>query len=508
MKSLTRMFAFFRKEIFEIIRQPRLLVSLVLGPFIILLLFGVGYRTQQQPFRTLFVAKAGSEIEKRILDYAPQFQNAFSFMGVTEDQTSAMERLRRNEVDLVVAAPADIYADVSQNRASFFTLYHNEIDPMRSGYVGFVGQLYIDEINRTILRAAAAEGQDNAADLQTVVQQAQTAAANTKTALDAGDVARARTEASAVNSALNRTETSMDATTRYLDNISAQLDSAKASGSKNAGEVKSLLADLRADTQTVSQAKDGQSDLGAERAAADRIQQRLASLQNKLTEFRALSPDVLVRPLQVKAESIAAVKPDITSFFAPAVIVLLLQHLMVTFAALTLVREQQFGSIELFRAAPLTAFETLVGKYLSYMFFGGVLSAILTALMIFVLRVPMIGSWLEYALAIAALLFTSLGIGFLISVTSQTDSQAVQLSMLALLASVFFAGAFLSLQSLIEPMRFVSWSLPATYAIQLLQTIMLRGFAAQPLLLGGLFGIGLLLFFVSLMLLSRKMRTE
>jgi hypothetical protein len=65
--------------------------------------------------------------------------------------------------------------------------------------------------------------------------------------------------------------------------------------------------------------------------------------------------------------------------------------------------------------APLSAIETLLGKYLSYLIFGGVMAAILSALVIYGLRVPMLGLPQHYALAVAALLFTSRGYGFAIS---------------------------------------------------------------------------------------------
>jgi membrane glycosyltransferase len=52
---------------------------------------------------------------------------------------------------------------------------------------------------------------------------------------------------------------------------------------------------------------------------------------------------------------------------------------------------------------------------------------------------PMLGTWWHFTLVIAAVLFTSLGICFVISIVSQTDSQAMQYSMIILLASVFSA---------------------------------------------------------------------
>ena len=53
----------------------------------------------------------------------------------------------------------------------------------------------------------------------------------------------------------------------------------------------------------------------------------------------------------------------------------------------------------------------------------------------------MLGQWQDYAFAVFILLFTSLGVGF-DSLISETDTQAVQYSMLLLLASIFLVDFF------------------------------------------------------------------
>ena len=84
--------------------------------------------------------------------------------------------------------------------------------------------------------------------------------------------------------------------------------------------------------------------------------------------------------------------------------------------------------------------------------------------MVLVLRVPMLGSWKNYALVLLALMFASLGIGFVISLLSETTSQAVQYSMLVLLFSIFFSGFFLDLRLMWDQIRFLAYAIPATYA--------------------------------------------
>jgi ABC-2 type transport system permease protein len=154
--------------------------------------------------------------------------------------------------------------------------------------------------------------------------------------------------------------------------------------------------------------------------------------------------------------------------------------------------------------SPLSAFETLAGKYLGYMIFGGVLAAILTALIVYGLGVPMLGDWRIFAGIIAGLLFSSLGFGFVLSLLAQTESQAVQYSMIFLLTSIFFSGFFLRLDSLWEPIRVVSYMLPVTYAMPLLQNIMLRGSVGNALPLIGLSLLGIAAMVVAWALLRRR----
>jgi ABC-2 type transport system permease protein len=175
---------------------------------------------------------------------------------------------------------------------------------------------------------------------------------------------------------------------------------------------------------------------------------------------------------------------------------------------LSVVRDRRSGAMELFRVSPLAAAEMLVGKYLSYFLFAGVLAAILTAILVYLLKVPMLDFWQNYALAVAVLIFTSLGAGFVISLMSNTTTQAVQYSMLLLLTSVFFTGFFLRLESLLAPVRLISWLLPATYGIQLLQNIMLRGRGVDVGMISALAAIGVFLMIVAWTQLRKVMAYE
>jgi ABC-2 type transport system permease protein len=198
-------------------------------------------------------------------------------------------------------------------------------------------------------------------------------------------------------------------------------------------------------------------------------------------------------------------QPSVVAFFAPAVLALVLQHMAVTLTALSLVRERLSGAMDIFRVAPLRSSELLMGKYLAYAFFNLSVAALICFLLIGVLRVPLLSTPGDVALVIVLLSFASLGLGLLISTVVDSERQAVQLSMLVLLASVFFSGFVLPLDQFITPLRIAAYALPVTHGIQLLQDFMLRGSTNHQWELLALAGIGVVLFVLTSLTLRRGM---
>lgn len=430
-KFLIRTSSFVSKEFTEILRQPRLILTLVFGPFLIMFLFGLGYPEQNRTLRTTFVAEDPGSLEGGMQLFTGPESPAIASQEVENDRELALAKLALNQTDIVIVIPPNPMETIESNQQAVFTIYHNEVDPFQIAYINSVARIYVDDVNRRLLQEVTEQGQANAGDLQTNLESAIVKTQALKQAIPPGD------------------------------------------------------------TSTAAQVTDLENDL--------------TTANEQLTTFRSLGSSVLVNPFNAETTPLSDIIFTPTEFFAPAVIVLLLQHLSITFASLSIVRERRSGIVELFRVAPISAFETLIGKFLSYLAFEILLAGVITFLAVSLLKVPMAGSWTNYALAVFVVLFTSLGVGFLISLISQTDTQAVQYSMLLLLASIFFSGFFLDLRLMWEPMKVLAWSLPATYGIRMLQDIMLRGASAPALLLYGLALIGITLFFLDWFILRRRM---
>jgi ABC-2 type transport system permease protein len=220
-----------------------------------------------------------------------------------------------------------------------------------------------------------------------------------------------------------------------------------------------------------------------------------------------ISPEVVAAPTRAEPRNLAPLAPNVIAYFAPAVLALVLQHMGVTLTALSLVRERLSGAMDIFRVAPVRALEILVGKYLAYAFFNLSIAAGLSFLLIGVMHVPLLSPPANVAWVVGLLSFAAVGLGLLISTIVDSERQAVQLSMLVLLASVFFSGFVLPLDQFIAPMRIAAYGLPVTHGIQLLQDFMLRGTTNESWELLALGGIGVLLFLVTSITVRRNLRS-
>lgn len=525
-RFLIRISAFLRKEIFEIVRQPLLVLTLVLGPFLILLFFGIGYRNEPRALRTMFVVEENNLLAQRIEQDASSLGKQLIFAGVTDSLEIAQENLRQGEIDLITVVPANAYDTIRNSQQAAFQVYHREIDPFQVDYINVFAQVYIETVNRRILYFITAEGQTNISAAREKLEAARTSAGALRELLEGCaavlgqpgseeecDTETARQHLQNLDQNVDELELAVRDNVALVEAIERELNREIGNSSNNETwpRLANIIRDsnelwaLELESGKLQEVEARTNNYIAQLQTLAKLEGDLMTVEMRLTEFVDIDPIVLISPFRSEARSIATIGTGITAFFAPAVIVLLLQHLTVTFGALSMVRERQLGSMELFNVSPLSAVETLLGKYLSYLLFGGVLALILFALVIFGMGVPILGSPFSAGLVIIILLFASLGIGFVISSLSNTDIQAVQYSMIVLLTSVFFSGFLLGLETLWEPVRIISWSLPATYGIQLLRDIMLRGDPPAFTLLFQLTVIGLGLFLLAWWLLRRSM---
>ncbi len=360
LKTLTRVLAVVGKELVSIVRRPGALISLVLGPFLIMALFGIGYNGYRRPLDTIVVLPTSTGLTADLETYRKIAGEGLNIVEVTPDEASAMDRLAHQQVDVVVVAPPDVQERFKAGQRSQVDVRVNITDPVEGSYAVFLSRGLEAAINRQIIEQAAAQSEGYA----------------------------------------------------------------------------------------VSQGATGASKI---------------------------PPDVIAAPTQANLVNVAQSSPTVVQYFGPAVLALILQHMAVTLIALSVVREKTSGLFELFRISPITTAELVTGKLIAYGIFAGGIALITIALLVIGFHVPELADPGWIALVALLLIASSLGLGLLVAALSDSEPQTVQLSLLVLLASVFFSGFVLAINEFSEPIRSIIYALPVASGIRLLGDFMFRG---------------------------------
>jgi ABC-2 type transport system permease protein len=389
---LWRLLAFVGKELIETIRRPGALVSLVLGPFLIMAVFGMGFSGVRRPLETLIVVPGTSGLPTDTARYQQLAGPPLHIAEVLRDRAAAEARLLGGQVDVVVVAPEDPEAAFRAGQRSIIEVLVDQSDPVEENYASVLAHTLADAVNQQLIEQAVEAGKGYV--------------------VEAGDAAAA-----------------------------------------------------------------------------------------------AIPAEVVAAPTEAQVTNLAPTTPTVTSFFGPAVLALILQHLAVTLVSMSLVRERSSGVMELFRISPVTAAEVIAGKVLAFGILGYGVAGLTVVLLVVGLGVPSLAEPGYLALAIGLLLLASLGLGLLIAVVSDSERQAVQLSLLVLLASVFFSGFVLGIDQFTAPVRAIAYALPVTHGIQLLQDFMLRGSTTHLWQVGALGAIALVTLVLAWLGLRRGMTT-
>ena len=368
---VTRLLAFIGKELIDVLRRPGALASLVFGPFLILAVFGYGYRGLGDPLRAIVVVPPESGLPTDPATYQ-KVSEGLTIGEIDPTRETAEDKLKRHETDVVVVVPPDARDRFEAGEQATIDFMINVANPEEQAYAGVLAARLATKVNTEILTRFVGQGQE--------------------VAIQAG-------------------------------------------------------------------------------AGAEALK---------------IPASVVAEPTRSELTNLSPTAPAVTSYYGPAVLALVLQHLALTMVGLSLVRERTTGLIELFRVAPISALEVVLGKVLGFGAFAAVIAIASLAFLVLGLGVPVLGSPWQLAGVLVLLLLSSLGLGLVVGLVSDSERQAVQLSLLLLLASVFFAGFILPLRQFSEPVAAIANVLPVTHGIQLVRDLMLQGWVGAPWHVGAL----------------------
>jgi ABC-type multidrug transport system permease subunit len=163
------------------------------------------------------------------------------------------------------------------------------------------------------------------------------------------------------------------------------------------------------------------------------------------------------------------------NFYVPGVIGIVLQ-IGTTFAtAMAVVREREKGTLETLLVSPLSRWGLMLGKLVPYLCIGMTMAIILFLIMRFLFHVPIAGNVPALLFTTLVYVFALLSLGLLVATKAENQMQALQMSMVFMLPSVFFSGFVFPRETMPPIFYALSTTLPATYFISLMRAIILRG---------------------------------
>jgi ribosome-dependent ATPase len=179
-------------------------------------------------------------------------------------------------------------------------------------------------------------------------------------------------------------------------------------------------------------------------------------------------------------------------FFVPGLAAIIVQLVTMILTAFAIVRERERGTLEQLLVTPISAGALTIGKILPAVLVGAAEAVIVVIAMVTLFDIPIAGSLALLGAVTVLFLFTSLALGLLISAFARTQLQAMMLTMAVLLPSVLLSGFMFPRASMPPGIYELTYALPATYFIEILRGIVLRGASAAELLhhIGPLLAIG------------------
>lgn len=169
--------------------------------------------------------------------------------------------------------------------------------------------------------------------------------------------------------------------------------------------------------------------------------------------------------------------PDLLSerFFVPGLVGIILQLVTLFLTTFAIVREKELGTLEQLFVTPVGRVGLMIGKLLPYAMVGLVETVIVLTVMRFLFGVPIVGSIPLLVVLSGLFLFCALGLGLMVSTIARSQVQAMQFAFLIMLPSVLLSGFMFPRQNFPLPIYGISFLIPATYFVEILRGIILRG---------------------------------
>ena len=197
----------------------------------------------------------------------------------------------------------------------------------------------------------------------------------------------------------------------------------------------------------------------------------------RIVQAYALSQGTLGRAPPIELRERAWFNPALKSrdYNVPAVMGAIMLILSLLLTSLAVVRERELGTLEQLMVSPLTPTELIIGKTVPFALIGLADIVLITAVALLWFHVPFRGDFLLLLLAGVLYLFSTLGLGLLISTISNTQQEAVMTSFLVIMPLIMLSGFMFPVTSMPVAFQWLTLANPLRHFLEIVRAIFLKG---------------------------------
>ncbi|HJV89442.1 MAG TPA: ABC transporter permease [Holophagaceae bacterium] len=163
------------------------------------------------------------------------------------------------------------------------------------------------------------------------------------------------------------------------------------------------------------------------------------------------------------------------NFIIPGLVAIIVSMTCVMFAAASIVKEKERGTLDQVMVTPVRPLELFLGKVIPIIGMAYTQMTVLLVLARVVFQVPIAGSILLLYASAFLFIVAMLGVGVRISTVAQSQAQASQMSFMMFLPMVFLSDYIFPIHGMPVPFQIISELIPVTHFIRIMRAIVMRG---------------------------------
>ncbi|MCK4708082.1 MAG: ABC transporter permease, partial [Gammaproteobacteria bacterium] len=157
------------------------------------------------------------------------------------------------------------------------------------------------------------------------------------------------------------------------------------------------------------------------------------------------------------------------------VVGILIMQVALILTSTTVVRERENNTLEQLLVSPMTRSQFILGKIIPYVIISLIDFYVILGFSWIVFDLPTPDSYSVLFLLAVAYLAALISMGLAISTISQTQQQAIFISIFVLIPSILLSGFIFPVEAMPSYIQPVAYMIPFTYFVEIIRGILLKG---------------------------------